>query len=351
MLSIINQLKINNSTNVLFLGASVTVQKEGYRPNLCELIKSHTDKDINFDVVAHGGSGSIFGLANLKQRLAKNIRYDVVFFEYLTGDYAGFTNLEETEKILIEIYESLLEVTPNVIPIYMWREGAEGNLKQKYRDLYLKLEKFYILQGIQVDKMISDSFINNHKNKYYRDDCHLTPLGGVLFADIIFSCLHNINYKFENFKKSIFSEYSNTSIYKIPFDVGKYISPYDGEIYTYSEIKNSESYEFNFAGFLHGFVVIVGPTTGNLVVDVGSQRRTLKLFDNLCFYERIGLWNCFIQSEKDITIKLSVCPEVIDYSICREKRVEFSYPRNIKIIGIQLSGSKLKIQDGKYVRL
>jgi hypothetical protein len=99
--------------NVLYVGASVTAQKNGYRPELTKLFEKE-GYTVTETVLATGATGSMFGLCNLSTLPAGNI-YDLAIYEYSTGDLnIGLTPQEKIEEIVTNSLTHLCELANDV---------------------------------------------------------------------------------------------------------------------------------------------------------------------------------------------------------------------------------------------
>jgi len=326
-------ISIANVNSILYIGASVTAQKNGYRSELNSLLENNYGNEIKETVVATGATGSLFALCNLSE-IKLDADYDLAIIEYSTGDLnLGLTPLDMIENVIQQLVTKLNSIAKSIVILHNYRSDFEDKKGDIVRQLYNNVAERCGIPVINNAKMIESlklSMTSGEFSLLYRDNVHSTPAGSKLVAQYIFEGLVNLGDipKHKNFQDSE----SFASMYKLVDIIhrkdGDYVYPATQQIFPFVSFKKGEKLEVLIKGELWGLVSIVGPksswvrgfTNEEQIVDYAH-------FDQHCYYTRVQpriirrTYNEFTKLTFEITDK------EIDASICKEPHKDHLAPR------------------------
>ena len=340
---------------VLYVGASVTAQKNGYRPALNKLFKQKKFNVIE-QVIATGATGSMFGLCNLST-LKSTSRFDLVVYEYSTGDLnIGLTPLERVEDVVEQSLEYLKQISSEVILVNNYRSDYEGGTGDFVRDLHKSAaikQNVPIIDNYQFFEKLRKETKEKDWKEIYRDNVHTGELGSNQVATLILDgVLKNIDLSkgTPNFKNG---QYKQCAEFKeLNFNgklLNKYTYPSSGQVFSFRTIEFNEVASFNLLGELWGVVSIVGPQSGWLVIKAdGVEIQKFCQFDAHCYYQRIQPRQ-FIRKFKEFTnITIELINDNIDFNKVKESHVGHQLPRTINLSC--LMGKDIEINNLKIMK-
>jgi hypothetical protein len=323
--------------NILYVGASVTAQKNGYRPALNRLFenKGYTVRET---VLATGATGSMFGLCNLSI-LEKDRSFDVSFYEYSTGDLnVGLTPSDELEYMVKSSLEYLKCITQKVYVIHNYRSDFEGETGDHIREVYNKVAEDLSINVIDNCSLFEELRACSDEmiwKGYYRDNVHTENNGSEIAAKNIINevSLESLNNKIEPQKRlckpmdEMFVYLSNKE--KQNFS---YVYPSSGQSFPYLILKHGEKLVFQCKGIFWGILSIVGPQSGWVEVKAGDKTiQKYCQFDTHCFYERIQPRQ-FVRNFEDFTeLTIQLVDDEIDFSNVKKYHIGQSKERLLKV--------------------
>nr|WP_320136357.1 hypothetical protein [uncultured Amphritea sp.] len=341
--------------DILYVGASVTAQKNGYRSALNKIFQKN-GCSVNEEVIATGATGSLFGLCNLGE--IKNKKYDISFYEYSTGDLnIGLTPVDKIFDAVRKSLSILCSFSDRVYLINNYRSDFEDGKGDFVRDLYNKAADELDVPVIDVFKFI-ETYKKSYTgdwNKVYRDNVHTAEDGSFLVANQIYDFLNKNNL--EKISKEI---NINFDIPKITYLEGKnidrkeYTYPASRQKFKYISLKKGYSLSFEMKGSLLGIVSIVGPTSGWLELRIdGDIVFSYCLFDKHCHYNRVQPRFFSFSSDAYKKCYVSIVEKEIDFSICTHSHRGHEQNREINISGfmgqnLEIKNCKIEEEDNAY---
>ena len=344
---------LSKSIRVLYIGASVTAQKNGYRPELNKQLESAGFK-VEQTVLATGATGSIFGLCNLSTlKVSENEYFDLTVYEYSTGDLnIGLTPLDVMEDVVSESLTFLKSISQHVVLVNNYRsdyENGDGKfVRDKHRDAAEKT-------GVQVldiypifENMRKNESVDNWKD-IYRDNVHTSAKGSKLISEHIFSSL-DLSLFDQPFERPN-SESLKAGFYfpKIKGrDIETYTYPSSGQEFNYFRLRPNEVISMKLKGEVWGVISVVGPRSG--WVNVKANGMTIQEFCQLdahCYYERIQPRQFMRSFDEDIELTIQLVDMDVDFDRVKQPHKDHEAERELKFSCIM--GKNLTIQDVKIV--
>ena len=334
---------------IFYIGASVTAQKEGFRPKLHSLICEETQQALPMYVDALGGVGSLFGLANwefVDEALKKNSQ--MILFEYSTGDLnIGITPLNILSQVLDEYFSRLSQYQVPVFVVHNFRSDFPGQKGKLIRDVYDAAAIRYGFYVINVFELVERAIASDREwlNTHYRDHVHMTEKGADVIANWI---LAGIKAALGTQHATNFSPPPRRS--EAPFSTLQLIgargilnSEPDGELtyaasgqgFSYIEIRADRPLEFMLKGRVYGLMLIIGPESCYLNIEVDDVPVCKVLsFDRNCHYDRPHCFPIRIDLTNKSRVKLSHASDPIDFTILTRPTSRTKNPRLLKFVGI-----------------
>jgi len=337
--------------NVLYVGASVTAQKNGYRPKLNSRLES-LGYEITETVLSVGGTGSEFGLCNL-QHINKK-QFDLAFYEYSTGDFSnGVTPIETIEDNVFKSLQLIQSHTKNVYIIHNYRAGFEGNDGDFVRDKYnrpasiLRIPVLNIFEDMEeIKRTLSDV----EWSDYYRDEVHTNEKGSKVIADKV---LKSINLNNQCASRAFtpappLNPYSIVPVNGEGLKLESYSYPATDQNFDYVSLKKGQILRVVAKGTLLGIVGIVGPRSGWAKITLDGQKVIeQKHFDKYCFYTRVQPKKLGFQCNNRSVITIEILDKNINTSIAKSPHVDHEKERELMIHGFM--GDKFSLLSAEIL--
>ncbi|HEY4348941.1 MAG TPA: SGNH/GDSL hydrolase family protein, partial [Gaiellaceae bacterium] len=179
---------------IAYMGASVTAQKDGYRPRLHELLRAETGRDHTAVACAIGATGSITGVF-LMDELVLPRSPDIAFVEYTTSDAAGTTPPVHLETVLDGMFGKLVDAgcLPCVLHLYRRDHGLDAT--HPLVQIYARAARRYGVPSINVATYFAAAIRAGELDvdAILRDVVHTTALGSDLAASFIVGALDELS--------------------------------------------------------------------------------------------------------------------------------------------------------------
>lgn len=266
---------------ILFIGFSVTEEKNGYFKSLENKVASFSDINVTLSRAAIGGV--TFQLIPYMFETLVKERYDFIIYEIATC----FRFSDSSETYMDILYEiSDLTLKSGAIPCFanMYRTNIDYDVDI----LSSSVEFFSKINGYPFIDLSRAFFSRDIENLYLRDGIHTNDLGADFYAEKLFVF---IKEKLRSFKLK--SKYGTLFLSDLlDFKESKNFER-GGVETSYIEIFSGERIEVNLDSLtcICGIFYIQGPDSGLLKVQVPnlSFSRTIHMFDEHCYYNRYGL--------------------------------------------------------------
>jgi len=344
-------ISLHEIDRILYVGASVTAQKNGYRSALNMMLKENCNANIIETVVATGATGSLFALCNFSEIDVPH-DHDLAILEYSTGDLnIGLTPLDMISNVIEDLIIKVGQYAKTIVIVHNYRsdfEGDKGDLVRKQYDEVAKKLSIPVINCAKKIESLKMEISESDFNGLYRDNVHTTTEGSEVVAMHIYEELNKIG-KFSIFDRKITKEGNSfPRMYKfcdfIDLTVNAYIYPASQQTFPYITIEENEFIEFFIKGDLWGFVSIVGPKSGFVRIEVdGTQLIEYSHFDKHCYYTRVQpriLRKTFTDFSR---MRIEVIKKEIDFSLCKEEHKDHLSPRQASFS--MLMGKNIEIKN------
>jgi hypothetical protein len=329
---------------VAYQGASVTVQREGYRPRLHERLVAATGHEHRAVMAGTGAMGSIAGVV-LMDRLVLPHRPDLCFVEYTTSDVDGRTPLEHLGAVLEGIVGKLRGAGCEPCFLHLFRSDGAVAPGQPVYDVYERVAEHHGVPSIDVAAelgRITDAGERSADELVY-EESHTTALGSELTASAIFDALRLLGSTTRPREQAPLFDESFRRTEVIPAAREHVADPAAARAHTFRlaypciEVDASNELRCRLAGDLLGLLVVVGPDSGWIEVEAGGTVREYELWDEYCFYDRLGaaILTPFCPAGTEVRIRLS--ERDVDVSRCvRPLDPAAVGPRRLKVVGFMV---------------
>lgn len=343
--------------SILYVGASVTAQKNGYRPELNVLLQDRLEASVTENVVAIGATGSMFGLCNLNY-LDLEGEYDLAIYEYSTGDLnVGLTPVEKVYDVVYQSLELLKAKAKRVLVVNNYREDYDGEKGDFIRLQYIQAanELGVPIANIyqEVAEYRSRLPINENWTEYYRDNVHTEPKGSRLVANYLCNHIYNLWDELPQggVTKPSINKLVHANMHGIFLDgkeIKEYTYPSSKQKFNYISLCRNESVEFEFRGELWGVLSIVGPRSG--VVRVSQDEHVIveyNQFDRHCYYNRVQPRSVFRKYDDFVKIRIELLDKPIDINVASSTHEDHELPRVLNLS--MLLGNNIDVKNFKVI--
>lgn len=296
---------------IVFFGASVTQQKNGYVDCFKRLYKNAT-------VIKRGYGGmhlSDAGICFLDNVV--KLKPEICFIDWFS---TGYCNQDEEALLYIDtILYKLGKIDCRVIFLTFPYFDARGKKKEFYREVkkYLKSKN---VELITVDEMIDEQ----NYNLVLRDDIHTTPIGSQKYAENIYE------YLMANNKVSVIQDIELTKYCEVKrIKVRK--------VFTDKCVLNVKKGD----AYLIGMYGIIGRHSGILEIKNRDNVVYKNIWDHWCHYSRKHFYLSFSINNKT---EIIISDEEFDTSTCK-KDVNFNIKKMLVVNSVYYIGEDLEISD------
>ncbi|MFT6958425.1 MAG: lysophospholipase L1-like esterase [Halieaceae bacterium] len=311
---------------IAYLGASVTAQKDGYRPALHEALIQRYGQEHRAINAAIGGIGSTAAVF-LMDGLVLRHKPAVCLIELSTGDCENESDTRRLGPVLEGIVRKLRSIACKIIFVHGYRNETEVEARQ---DMIVaaheNIAEKYGIPSLLLHQKMGQSFANGELEEgiCFKDLVHTTPHGAKVMASLILEGLHHlleINAPDTVINARYRDNYERTEIVKVdPLSMVSRPDQCNREsfrfVYPYVTLGVENELQFSSEGDIVGMVVVVGPDSGMVRITTAVGNSTRSLFDMWCAYERVQIF-CFGEAGRYTRdIKICLTDDAVNYNIC-----------------------------------
>jgi hypothetical protein len=319
----------------VYFGASVTVQREGYRPALHERIRSRFEQEHRPLLAAVGATGLV-SAACLADDLVASHRPDLCLIEYATPR-AGTRELADGPAGLDGVFAKLLSVGCVPCLLHLYRRGDEQ------RAVIESLERIAEIHGVPTIDLATPiraaiAAGGLEESELVKDGIHTTPVGSALTAEL--ACDGIVELAGVDGSGPTLMAPPTDPSYRAAATVPATAEDAGGDgrmtLFRLSrpvlEVATDAVIRRRFDAALHGLALAFGPECGEIEVSADGRTERRMLFDDFCFYERFGtsLFKEPIPAGAEVSIRLT--ERVPDYTITR-RPIDPPSDRRLKLFG------------------
>jgi hypothetical protein len=281
---------------IAYHGASVTVQSSGYRPRLHEALRRRFGQDHRSVNASIGGVGPVSALFFL-DRLVLPYEPALCLVEYTSGDYRSGIRLEDISGAVDEIVARLRErgTTPCFIHTY------RSQWDRRCDEVVAAWEEVATRRGVPTIDLastfreaIASSALEEHE--LLRDEIHTNPGGSELVASLLDRALADL---FDatgdpppegRSGHSVETDFSSARIEPATLDEtsGRGSEQRFRLQLPYVQVGSGVPVHYRPSGELVGFMVLIGPDSGEIEVSWDGGREDILVFDEFSNYERLS---------------------------------------------------------------
>lgn len=338
--------------NVLYVGASVTAQKNGYRIELNKIFNQN-GFDVQQTVLATGATGSMFGLCNLSTLIDCSTVYDLALFEYSTGDLnIGLTPNDAIEGVVFQSLQALKCLSKNVVLINNYRSDYEEGKGDFIRDLHKAAANRASVPFLDIYpkfESMRSTLQSKDWSEIYRDNVHTGSVGSKLVAEEIYAQLPELNLEKE-VERKLLPSYQTGQFYSIPTgeEQFEYTYPSSGQKFPFIKIREGQTLRLTLKGQLWGVLSVVGPQSGWVEIKQGEARvQKFNQLDAHCYYTRIQPRQFIREFNDTVELTFELVDEPLDFSIVKKEHPKHELERELHLS--YLMGRDLQILNAEIL--
>ena len=353
------RLLASGPCEIYAIGASVTVQKDGWADRFTAKLCRLTGHDHFLTKNAMGGVGILFGAANYKSPSHGHPR--VTILEFSTGDLnLGLTPIEQLRPLVSYLLSRAIEDKSLVAIVHNWRSDFESDDSPGVRRAYNEIARAYSVPVIENQRLIETVLQKGccQKEALYRDNVHTNSAGAELCAEHIAACFSTmlgtppIRASGDFLGSSLVGNvriYELSTAHQIVGERWTFVYPGTQQMFPVVDVSAESSIQLLASGQLLGAAFIAGPRSGwaSLLVD-GGVVRNFRCFDKHSYYDRYVLFPCF-QSLRESVIEIKQPKLDVDYKVASQTHPDYLKPRLLRFvhfIGIDLCVKNLPSASG-----
>jgi hypothetical protein len=328
-----------------YLGASVTAQRDGYRPRLHRRLCEATGHDHRSVFAGTGAMGSITGVF-LMDDLVLAHDPDLCFVEYTTSDAAGTTPPEHLGPALEGIVCKLRDAGCLACFLHLYRSDHDLGGASPVLETYERVAEHHGVPSVDVGVVVRDLIHGGAvtADAVVRDVVHTTADGSELTADAIWRGLARVlatSRPSAEPEPRYAESFRRTRIVPATPDLLRDGTAFRARrfrlAYPYLELGSANDLRYTPDGDLVGLLVIVGPDAGFIEVETPGRTAEYLLWDEHCSYDRLAsvVFAPFVHAGTPVTIRLS--PRPVDYSRARRPIAgAASIEKRLKVVGLMV---------------
>jgi hypothetical protein len=283
---------------IVYLGNSITAQKDSYRIPLHNHIVAHfrkVHKPVNAGL---GGVGSL-ACAFLIDELVLRHRPALCFVECSAADTGRATPHDAVGPSVEGIIRQLLTAGTRVVLLHLFRRADMAIEKEKILGIYESLAEHYGIPSIHLDRLFSEQIASGmvREEELFHDGIHTTLKGAALTGRIIFSALNEL------FRISSISETDLPQpVCRLPYQYTM-ILPVTGEMLVEGVTLQKKRYrdileyvEFNPGVivslrqpglYIRAILIVADEDCGVVMIENEGTSHSIQTWDEWCFMPRI----------------------------------------------------------------
>jgi lysophospholipase L1-like esterase len=315
-------------------GASVTAQKEGYRPLLHERLASSFGQD-HTSLFAGIGGVDIVCAAFLADEFVVRHRPDLCLVEFTTAGLMWGSSLAEAEGAMDGVVAKLR--TAGIQPCLL--HLARKDWRDDHADLLAAFERVAEHHGIPSIDLTGPFLDSTHADGMFRDPVHTTAAGSELAAELVARAIDAIAAEDLPAGPTEQPPAPTSDGFRDAQVLPPAAEDADGlaemRLFRlqrpYLELPAGSAIGRRFSDRVAGLVMVVGPESGELEVTDASGKQRLMTWDEWCHYERFQA--CLFERPCEAgEVSIELTETVPDYARCR-RPVEPPERLSAKVIG------------------
>ncbi len=325
---------------IAYFGASVTAQKQGYRPALHRKLVPYFGRPhlpINAGI---GGIGMVGGVFLMDDMVIAH-RPDFCFIDFSSADYSGTLPLGESAAALEGALRKLAAIGCPACILHLYRDDIDYSQTPPIVAAFDEVAAHYGVPSLHVGQYLARKFAAGciRRADLLKDVVHLSERGAEQVAEVIFGAVRGMwatpgGPQAPAPTPLHSNHYQSTRITPVAevvraengwFPLGRL-----GESYDFAYFGAGQEFAVECQGPLAGMLVVVGPDSG--VMDVEGQR--IQLWDRWCVYERLQTVVFWPPFPPGIPVHIRLTDAPVDYSTARDPAFAgLDGVKSLKVIG------------------
>jgi len=334
-----------------YLGASVTAQKDGYRPRLHDWLVRHFGRDHRAVIAATGGVGSVSAVFTMDDLLVRH-RPHLCLVDYSSADLdPKNTPADRLVPVLEGMVRKLRDVGAAPCFLHLFRTDRCVGAPSEVLEAYERVAEHYGVPSIDVGARIASELAAGRYAvpDLLRDVVHTTPRGSDVTAEIVAGGLRELLDAGPGADRSqdaalpylTSRSFHHTEVVPVAeamlADTRRARRGRFRLVYDFLELASDNEIACAVDGELTGLMVVVGRDAGVIEVRGPGGARRYQLWDPSCHYDRYStvVFDPPYPPRAAVRIRLTDAP--IDYSTCRRPLEDAeAIQKRLKIIGFMV---------------
>ncbi len=273
---------------IAYFGASVTAQREGYRPRAHALLAGDDPAAERAVHAGVGGVGVVSGLFLLDDLVLRH-RPSLCFVEFATTDMAALTPDDLLRPALEAVVERLRAADCEPCFLLLGRRGVPAANRRRVRAAYEEVARHHGVRCVDVAAELEEA------TGMLADGVHTTQGGAECIARRIADDVARHGRPRPQRARGASCTPSMLATAVTPARPDELADPADAVTgtlrfsYPYVAVRPGNAFTHRLRGELVGLLVAIGPTTGGVVVSTGDGWEEERvLWDRWCTYERLS---------------------------------------------------------------
>jgi lysophospholipase L1-like esterase len=268
---------------VVYFGASVTVQRSGYRPRLHALVAPE-ERAVTAGI---GSVGAISGLFLLDDLVLRH-RPELCFVEFATTDMDGRTPLAVLRSVLEAIVDRLRGNRCEPCFLLLGRRRVPAAVRAGVRSAYLDVARCHAVRCIDVAEELEAG------QAMLADEVHTTDAGAALIAERVAEDFATHGRPTLAARRPPVHPPSFQTTRVVPAQAEQLDRPAEAITgmlrltYPYVAASPGNGFTVRTRGELIGLLLAIGPTSGAVRIRGGGIDDEVVIWDRWCTYDRLS---------------------------------------------------------------
>jgi hypothetical protein len=282
---------------IAYFGASMVVQREGYRPRLHAKLSEATGQAHQMVTAGISGSGSISGAFMIGDLVLRHAP-ELCFVDFMARDAAAPAAPAWVGPAVEGIVLKLLEHGCRPCFLYMYRRDEARGVHAEVKAAWEAVADHYGVPSIDMASHIRDSMTSGtiELDALIYDIAHTTPDGADFLAEAIAPAVLSMP------DSPAPIEVPRKRLHDAPLSDARVVPARDVPVrdprrcewlrfrffYDYLAIPEGNAFQWDLDAELVGLHLVLGPDTSAIRLTAGNDVRDLVLRDEECFYDRVA---------------------------------------------------------------
>jgi hypothetical protein len=319
--------------SIAYFGASVTGQREGFRPLLHQRLRERSGQ-AHESVSAGIGGVNIIAATFLADELVLRHEPDLCLVEFTSSQLSPWQDAADGGAAMDGLLAKLRSAGCRPCLLHIYRRDWDERQTELMSAFEAAAER-HDIPSIDLVTPLRQRVEEGEEDALFRDGVHTTDAGSRLVAELAEAALASIPAEQDLEPVDLpGADYSGAHL--VPATAEDADGPADMRLFrlhqAYLEIRDGSAIRPHLAGRLAGLALIVGPDSGELEITDSAGAQRLMTWDEFCHYERFTAIAFERPCRTGDEISIGLTETVPDYARCR-RPVHPPESRTAKVIG------------------